>query len=120
MGYLLFDPIVKHIILKKLVLTDSSDFAQLWKEPPITPHLKVGSRVKETNGKMSKGFYFVKERKSKCFNYSGRLLCLSKSPKWLIVFFLFQIYFFNLTNAEAVFEGLEKPKLEEVGPYVYQ
>ena len=30
-----------------------------------------------------------------------------------------QVYFFNLTNAEAVFKGLEKPKLEEVGPYTY-
>ena len=32
---------------------------------------------------------------------------------------LFQVYFFNLTNAEAVFKGLEKPKLVEVGPYTY-
>jgi len=30
-----------------------------------------------------------------------------------------QVYFFNLTNAEAVFKGLEKPKLVEVGPYTY-
>ena len=30
-----------------------------------------------------------------------------------------KVYFFNLTNAEAVFKGLEKPKLVEVGPYTY-
>ena len=32
----------------------------------------------------------------------------------------FQVYFFNLTNAEKFFEGEEKPILKEVGPYVYQ
>eukprot|EP00095_Tigriopus_kingsejongensis_P008744 maker-scaffold92_size382268-snap-gene-1.19 protein:Tk08744 transcript:maker-scaffold92_size382268-snap-gene-1.19-mRNA-1 annotation:"scavenger receptor class b member 1" len=67
--YVLFDPVVRHIVLKKLVLRNSSDVAHLWEEPPITPHLKI--------------------------------------------------YFFNLTNPEQVFEGLEKPKLDEVGPYVY-
>ena len=32
---------------------------------------------------------------------------------------ILQVYFFNLTNAEAVFGGKEKPKLVEVGPYTY-
>ena len=40
-------------------------------------------------------------------------------PNILVILF-FQVYFFNLTNAEAFFEGHEKPKLKEVGPYVYQ
>jgi scavenger receptor class B protein 1 len=30
-----------------------------------------------------------------------------------------KVFFFNLTNAEAVFGGKEKPKLVEVGPYTY-
>ena len=34
--------------------------------------------------------------------------------------FPFQVYFFNLTNAEKFFNGEEKPILDEVGPYVYQ
>ena len=40
-SYLAFDPVVKHIILNKLVLRNSSDFAEIWERPPITPHLKV-------------------------------------------------------------------------------
>merc|ERR1711971_1350843 len=39
--YLLFDPIVKYVILGRLVLRNESDFAELWKKPPITPHFKV-------------------------------------------------------------------------------
>lgn len=41
LSYVLFDPVVKHIVLKKLVLQNSSEVANLWEEPPITPHLKV-------------------------------------------------------------------------------
>lgn len=41
LGYILFDPIVKHIVLRRLVLRDNSEFAQIWENPPITPHLKV-------------------------------------------------------------------------------
>jgi hypothetical protein len=33
--------------------------------------------------------------------------------------FILQVYFFNLTNAPQFFAGEEKPKLQEVGPYVY-
>jgi len=33
---------------------------------------------------------------------------------------LMKVHFFNLTNPEAVFEGTEKPKLSEVGPYAYR
>ena len=29
----------------------------------------------------------------------------------------YQVYFFNLTNPEAVFEGTEKPKLVEVSNF---
>ena len=35
-------------------------------------------------------------------------------------FFFFQIYFFNLTNAEEFFAGKSQPILQEVGPYTYQ
>jgi len=41
LSYLLFDPIVKYVILGRLVLRNESDFAELWKKPPITPHFKV-------------------------------------------------------------------------------
>jgi hypothetical protein len=30
-----------------------------------------------------------------------------------------KVYFFNLTNAKEVFEGVSKPRLIEVGPYTY-
>ena len=30
-----------------------------------------------------------------------------------------KVFFFNITNAEAVFNGKEKPKLQEIGPYTY-
>jgi hypothetical protein len=43
LSYLLFDPIVKYVILGRLVLRNESDFAELWKKPPITPHFKVNS-----------------------------------------------------------------------------
>jgi len=39
--YLLFDPIIKHVILKRLVLRNDTEFASIWAEPPITPHLKL-------------------------------------------------------------------------------
>ena len=46
LSYLLFDPIVKYVILGRLVLRNESDFAELWKKPPITPHFKVNLFVK--------------------------------------------------------------------------
>lgn len=93
LGYLLFDPIVKHIILQKLVLRNNSEFAQIWEEPPITPHLKVRNS-------------WAKHVKRK------PMTCVTLIPP--------QIYFFNLTNAEQVFAGGAKPRLKEIGPYVYQ
>jgi len=39
--YLLFDPIVKHVLLSNLVLTNDTQFAEIWRNPPIAPHLKV-------------------------------------------------------------------------------
>merc|ERR1719320_438633 len=39
--YLLFDPIIKHVILKRLVLRNDTEFAEIWAEPPIPPHLKL-------------------------------------------------------------------------------
>ncbi len=41
LSYLFFDPLVKHIVLKRLVLRNHSEFAEIWSNPPITPHLKV-------------------------------------------------------------------------------
>jgi len=69
LAYLIFDPLVRSLILKKMVLSTTSENFKMWEDPPINPHLKV--------------------------------------------------YFFNLTNAEAVFGGKERPKLVEVGPYTY-
>merc|ERR1712061_685498 len=69
LAYLAFDPLVRSLILKKMVLSTTSENFKMWEDPPINPHLKV--------------------------------------------------YFFNLTNAEAVFGGKERPKLVEVGPYTY-
>jgi len=69
-AYLGFDPLVRSLVLKRLVLSNTSETFHIWEDPPISPHFKV--------------------------------------------------YFFNLTNPEAVFEGTEKPKLVEVGPYTYR
>lgn len=41
LSYLLFDPIVKYVVLNRLVLKNESEFGDLWQNPPITPHLKV-------------------------------------------------------------------------------
>ena len=69
-AYLGFDPLVRYLVLQRLVLSNTSENFQIWEDPPIYPHFKV--------------------------------------------------YFFNLTNPKAVFDGLEKPKLVEVGPYTYR
>ena len=69
-AYLGFDPLVRSLILKKLVLSNTSDTFHIWEDPPISPHLKV--------------------------------------------------YFFNLTNPEEVFNGVDLPRLVEVGPYTYK
>jgi len=68
--YLGFDPLVRSIILKKLVLSNTSDTFHIWEDPPINPHLKV--------------------------------------------------YFFNMTNPDEVFNGVDKPRLVEIGPYTYR
>lgn len=39
--YLLFDPIIQRVILNRLVLRNDTDFAAIWANPPITPHLKL-------------------------------------------------------------------------------
>ena len=44
LSYLLFDPIVKHLVLKRLVLRNDSDFAAIWRNPPIKPHFKVSQK----------------------------------------------------------------------------
>jgi hypothetical protein len=41
LGFLIFDPVVKHLVLRRLILTNNSEIAYLWENPPITPHLKV-------------------------------------------------------------------------------
>jgi len=40
-SFLLFDPLVKQVVLSRLVLRNSSEIAELWENPPIIPHLKV-------------------------------------------------------------------------------
>jgi len=39
--YLIFDPLVRSIVLNKLTLSRSSDTFYIWEDPPISPHLKV-------------------------------------------------------------------------------
>jgi len=39
--YLLFDPIIQRVILNRLVLRNDTEFAAIWANPPITPHLKL-------------------------------------------------------------------------------
>jgi hypothetical protein len=41
LAYLVFDPLVRSLILKKLVLSPTSDNFKMWEDPPISPHLKV-------------------------------------------------------------------------------
>jgi len=41
LAYLAFDPLVRSLILKKLVLSPTSDNFKMWEDPPISPHLKV-------------------------------------------------------------------------------
>lgn len=33
---------------------------------------------------------------------------------------LMRVYFFNMTNPEGFLKRREKPKLREIGPYVYE
>jgi len=40
-AYLGFDPLVRSIVLKKLVLSNTSDTFHIWEDPPISPHFKV-------------------------------------------------------------------------------
>nr|XP_040570239.1 lysosome membrane protein 2-like isoform X2 [Lepeophtheirus salmonis] len=39
--YLVFDPLVKHVVLKRLILSNNSETSEIWENPPITPHFKV-------------------------------------------------------------------------------
>ena len=41
LAYLAFDPLVRSLILKKMVLSTSSENFKMWEDPPINPHLKV-------------------------------------------------------------------------------
>ena len=79
-AYLGFDPLVRSLVLQRLVLSNNSEAWHIWEDPPVSPHLKV-----------------------KCSKMEIRK-----------VNNVLQVYFFNLTNPEAVFEGREKPKLDEV------
>ena len=99
LAYLAFDPLVRSLILKKMVLSTSSENFKMWEDPPINPHLKV-------------------ENIFWSFNNDNIFLIFGLFHT-SVFHSLFQVYFFNLTNAEAVFKGLEKPKLVEVGPYTY-
>ena len=39
--YLGFDPLVRSIVLKNLVLSNTSSTFHIWEDPPISPHLKA-------------------------------------------------------------------------------
>jgi len=41
LAYLGFDPLVRSIVLKKLVLSNTSETFHIWEDPPISPHFKV-------------------------------------------------------------------------------
>ena len=41
LAYLIFDPLVRSLILKKMVLSTTSENFKMWEDPPINPHLKV-------------------------------------------------------------------------------
>jgi len=41
LAYLAFDPVVRSLILKKMVLSTTSENFKMWEDPPIQPHLKV-------------------------------------------------------------------------------
>jgi len=39
--YLVFDPVVRSIVLRKLTMSRNSETFELWEDPPISPHFKV-------------------------------------------------------------------------------
>ena len=41
MAYLGFDPLVRSLVLKRLVLSNTSETFHIWEDPPISPHFKV-------------------------------------------------------------------------------
>ena len=49
LAYLAFDPLVRSLILKKMVLSTSSENFKMWEDPPINPHLKVEYIIKSFN-----------------------------------------------------------------------
>lgn len=40
-AYLGFDPLVRSLVLRKLVLSNTSETFHIWEDPPISPHFKV-------------------------------------------------------------------------------
>jgi len=40
-AYLGFNPLVRSLVLKRLVLSNTSDTFHIWEDPPISPHFKV-------------------------------------------------------------------------------
>ena len=43
-AYLGFDPLVRSLVLKRLVLSNTSETFEFWEDPPISPHFKVSDR----------------------------------------------------------------------------
>lgn len=41
LSYLLFDPVVRSVVLSKLAMSRTSETFYIWEDPPISPHLKV-------------------------------------------------------------------------------
>ena len=44
-AYLGFDPLVRSLVLKKLVLSNTSETFQIWEDPPISPHFRVSKEI---------------------------------------------------------------------------
>ena len=42
-AYLGFNPLVRSLVLKRLVLSNTSDTFHIWEDPPISPHFKVST-----------------------------------------------------------------------------
>ena len=54
LAYLAFDPLVRSLILKKMVLSTSSENFKMWEDPPINPHLKVEYITQSSNNNNKK------------------------------------------------------------------
>ena len=71
-AYLGFDPLVRSLVLKKLVLSNTSDTFHIWEDPPISPHLKV-TKLK-----------LISDRSSNFANFRRNFRCNSISRLYVL------------------------------------